>query len=137
MESPVTVDEKESSFFENKYAEDFEERDAEVVVIEEDTDNKEATIIVNRVARDIHLMRKEHNLKFQGSPLGRHTPKILPHPIKGKSIGVFIVSQHNVKSFILVELIRSYFFYSTYCALQFLILRKLLAMMRVSMTQPQ
>ena len=95
MESPVNVDEKESSFFENKYAEDFEERDAEVVVIEEEKDNKEATIIVNRVARDIHLMRKEHNLKFQGSPLGRHTPKILPHPIKGKSIGVFIVSQHT------------------------------------------
>ena len=73
----------ERTIFENKYAEGFQERDVERTITEHEaeSDNKEATTFKNKTA----FMIQEHNLRFQGSPLGRHTPKILPHPIKGKS----------------------------------------------------
>ena len=79
LESPATVNEPGSTYFENKYTEDYEEdkKDSEIV----SGFDKEAAVFVNKLAFDF---KHGHELKIRDSPLARHTPKILNHPIKGK-----------------------------------------------------
>ena len=80
VESPSELD---GTIFENKYyAPGNGKTDLDRDIIKTETD-KDATIIANDYAHAVDLIKKEHRQKFRDSPLARHTPKIITHPVKG------------------------------------------------------
>ena len=45
--------------------------------------DKSVTIIANDYIHAVDQIKKEYRQKFHDSPLARHTPKIITHPIGG------------------------------------------------------
>lgn len=85
---PDFVSESGGTVFENKYTQEYLKGEEKVKKdpVEEiigTGDDKEAAIFVNRLAHDVEFLKKEQEFKFPDSPLAKHTPKILTHPIKG------------------------------------------------------
>ena len=58
------------------------EKDLHRAIIKTGAD-KSATIIVNDHIHAVDQIKKEHRQKFCDSPLARHTPKIITHPVRG------------------------------------------------------
>ena len=77
------MNEPRDTLFENMQIKDFcaYERCPTIVT----GSDKKASIFVNKLAWESNLVKKEHELNFQDSPLGEHTPERLTHPIKGST----------------------------------------------------
>lgn len=83
LESPVTMNEPRDTLFKNIHIEDFGAYERCPMVIT--GSDKKTSIFVNKLAWDTDLVKEEHELNLQDSPLGGHTPERLTHPIKGST----------------------------------------------------
>lgn len=67
--------------FENKcYVQESEKKDLNTAILKTRAD-KNVTIIANDYIHAVDMIKKE---KFHDSPLARHTPKIITHPVRGR-----------------------------------------------------
>ena len=79
VESPIEL---HGTVFENKYyVQEDVKKDQDTDTIKAGID-KNATIFVNDCAY-IDQIKKEHGQKLRESPLARHKPKIITHPVRG------------------------------------------------------
>lgn len=95
VESPTEL---QGTVFENKcYTEDSVKKDPDVTTIKTGAD-REAIIIANDYAHAVDMIKtcKEHKQKpVRDSPLGRHTPKIITHPVRGTTSRVQALTLHG------------------------------------------